>query len=774
MTTDLDLTIDLCGQAKGTVLHSRLPELPAGVYGFHFEFDAARYPLEQHLCFMRQRDLSLSGLRKFVDMDFCAKPPGIPVGPWPGWRGIPEMPIVELVIGGRTTHARANFWGDEFDSRRCRYFVAVQVREETEFCLKWSDDRLQPVNVRIYPSEEKTVTPCPVQLRHDLATCHPRLLFTEQFRDSIQSDERRAKIWQEIETLLGHSHHPFQIDSESKTLPGPERLHDMDRVILSAFVAWHTGETSRVHFAMAMLRDFLSVVSKAEYEPMLIDTQSGEVLYTVCLAYDWLYSHMSEAERVEFKKELFDVADRVWRHLGFDRQDYAQAHFLGCSHGLLAFSFIFWNEHPQAQSWAAYLHAAFIKVVNMMPADGFYPHGINLWIYEHTFLVRYLELFRHCAGIDFWSTTPYWRNASRFRRLSLSPDRLHGITFGDPQYRVSGDAWIHYAIAARTGSNQAQNLAGLLADMPVDHVDFRSVPPRRRIWEYIFINSQIAEDSELPPLVEIQDGGQVFYRSHSEQKETLFTCRAGAPLGRHRYAAGEWSGYGHSDPCNGSFLLALNSAFLICGPGPVYRRDTTLHNTLTMDGRGQIGDGLPWAPEFTPLARMARMMPVLARDKVISIEMDLASAYLQHLDVENYTRKFYLLEPLVLVIHDHVQLAKPHELQWNLHTRAAIEILSPKPLLRLKFSLEQECMRLLCLSPENISMRTGFSDFVPAYPNGGERDRFVQLYGTGLQKDYIILLALDGTDVQWHMLEDDHSEISHLALTVNGEKHDLW
>jgi hypothetical protein len=650
----------------------------------------------------------------------------------------------------------------------------MEVKGEPEFDLQWSDDRLRPRQVQIYPSVKKRVKSRPISLRPVLSTSHPRLLFTETFRDSVKRDLRRFELWQDIETLLGNWPLPFQITSESKTLPGPERLHDMDRVVLSAFAGWYTSDPGRIQLAIATLRNYFAVVAKPDYEPMLIDTQSGEVLFTLCLAYDWLYSSMSAAERDELAGELFSVADRVWRHLGYDRQDYAQAHFLGCSHGLLAFAFLFWGQHPQAQTWAAYLHAAFAQVVAMMPEDGFYPHGINLWIYEHTFLVRYLELLRHCAGIDFWTATPYWQNASRFRRLSLSPDRLHGLTFGDPQYRVSGDAWIHYAIAARTGSGMAQHLAEVLADLPVDNVDFRSVTPRRRVWEFIYHDSSVSKEAALPELVECRDGGQVFVRRLLGRRETLFTCRAGAPLGRHRYAAGEWSGYGHSDPCHGSFLLAHNNAFLICGPGPVYRRDTALHNTLTIDGRGQLGDGLPWAPEFVPPHRMAKTFPVITRNNTICIEMDLAPAYLPHLDVLECKRRIFLIEPAILLVHDRVRLARPHEIQWNLHTRAAVEMVGEKSGVQLKLDLEQESIRLLCLSPAPISVRSGYSNFVPAYPNGGELDRFVQLYGTDSQKDYIIVLVPNGAEVEWTPDIDTVADGSRLSLTVNGARYELW
>ena len=95
MTVSSIMTIELTVEADATSWQGAWPPLPAAAYGLHVEFDASRYPLERHLCYMRRREPAVDpALRKFVDMEFAPEPPGIPVGPWPGWRGIPDMPVV--------------------------------------------------------------------------------------------------------------------------------------------------------------------------------------------------------------------------------------------------------------------------------------------------------------------------------------------------------------------------------------------------------------------------------------------------------------------------------------------------------------------------------------------------------------------------------------------------------------------------------------------------------------------------------------------------------
>ena len=52
---------------------------------------------------------------------------------------------------------------------------------------------------------------------------------------------------------------------------------------------------------------------------------------------------MTPRERTRAKGRLWEVAEICRKHLDPARRDYAQAHYLGCGLGLLAFAFLFWD-----------------------------------------------------------------------------------------------------------------------------------------------------------------------------------------------------------------------------------------------------------------------------------------------------------------------------------------------------------------------------------------------------------------------------------------------
>ncbi|NUM75805.1 heparinase II/III family protein, partial [candidate division KSB1 bacterium] len=677
--------------------------------------------------------------------------------------------------GSEEVEARYNFWGDERETGQVRLIALVAISDESpqEIEIRCTDDRLQPVAVEIYSSAKPHAVPMPVKLRPPLESAHPRLLFAPPNLAELRKRRHGTHrvIWQKIEKLLDHWYLPFELTSESKTLAGPERLNDQDRVVLAGFHALITQEQASRQRAQKAFDDFLRCALQPDYEPMRIDTQAGECLFTLCLAYDWLRPNLDESTRSRYRKKLFEVAERVWAHLGYDREDYAQAHFVGCSHGLLAFCFLFWNEHSRAREWAAYLRGAFECVVQMLPEDGFFPHGINLWIYEQTFLLRYLELFRHCAGENLWEKISYWKNAGRFRQASLSPDTQLGVTLGDPQFRVSGDAWMHYLIAARTQSPAAHALGDALSDQTTAGVDFRSVPPRRRVWEFLFYGPQANTLQDRQTHFYFPDGGQFFWRLGEKNKESVLTFRAGAPLGLRRYEHGEWSGYGHSDPCHGGFLLAKANKLLLCGSGPVYRRDTRLNNTITIDGRGQIGDSAPWAPEFMPPNRFARITNTYREETLEWIEADLTASYLDFLGVQHLTRRLYVLPPSLFIIHDRIELKDERELQWNMHTYGEIREIADPSNLQFQFTDGDQSLQLHCILPEKARWRTGYSEFVPAYPHAGERDRFLQLHQTGNSGEFLVAISLDLSQIRWEVQPaPDENKSRVLALQINGRQ----
>lgn len=683
------------------------------------ECDAGFYPLEKHFRYARHE--GGNGPYTFSHFGFCSSPPGILVGPWPGWRDIEQMPRVSISFAEKQIPGQYQFYGDELVTRVLNLTFRVSEMCDLKPVLHISDHRIRPAKCTIRRVPDNCSIPIAVSLIEEMQGMHPRLFITpttiDIFRNRALTSHR--ELHNRIVELLDNWELPPDKTPESKLPAGPERLFAEDRVVLSALQTLLFPSEQHLERAIDALLDYVTLTQRDDYEPLRIDTQSGEVLFTLCIGYDWLHRDLNDHQRSIVESRLNEVAQVCLNHLPETRTDYAQAHFLGCGLGLLAYAFLLWEDDAMAPNLAARMRGALERVINLLPDDGFFPHGINLWSYEHGFLFRWLELFRCCTGENLWEGFRYWKNASRFSASVTSSDWTTAITLGDPQYRVGGDSWCHDLIAARTKSRQAQSLANALRDLPVDGVDYRNAPARRRVWEFLFHDPVIESLEKNNGIQVFHDGGQV----NARHGKRLVVFRSGAPLGKSRRDGGELGAYGHSDPGNGGLLVHDGEDFILSGPGPSYWRSTSLHNIVTINGRGQIGDSCVWLPDVFPESAIPDAPIIHESDECVSVFAELTRAYLPSLGVKSYVRALFIAPEIIIGV-DSISLNIQSDIALNFHSWGSF-IRNSDGVWRINGKSENYELHFFSRTAFNVEC--GLTEFVPAYPHSGNRDSFLRM-----------------------------------------------
>ncbi|MDH3252695.1 MAG: heparinase II/III-family protein, partial [Ignavibacteria bacterium] len=652
---------------------------------------------------------------------------------------------LRVKVGSDVTTGRFQFWGDESHCRHVRAVFTIRLENVHDILLSVDDNRLIPRRGELFAGVDFRINSTGRPAGSTVPVSNPCLLFTKHdlplLKTRISTTHQRA--WQNVVALLDHWHLPPAKTPESKTVPGPERLFPEDRATIAGLIALLEPTKENVSRATAAYREFIAATRQDDYEPLRIDTQCGEILFLLCLGYDWLHDLLSQDERHAAREWLYHVADVCWSHLGYERHDYAQAHFLGCGLGLLAFSFLFRTQHPRSEEWMAYCRSALHHVLTMLPDDGFFPHGINLWVYEYGFLLRWIELFRVCDNVDLWQSNPHWEKASRFRGAATSHDGMYGMTFGDPQYRIGGDSWCHYLISSRTGSGEARHLGDRLSGLPHDGIDYRHVPPRRRVYEFLYYPPNVRPQQPSTSVRFFHDGGQVFLHGPAGH-DTLFTFRSGPPLGHQRYRMGERGAYGHGDPANGGFLLYRGGDCLVSGPGPTYRRDTSLHNTITVDGRGQIGDSTVWLPDFIPPEMIPPSAHMRTDGERVLVSAEFGAAYLRDLGVIS-CRRVLCVDPSRYVAGvDRIVLDRERSIEWNLHTWGTLSGVGTHT---VEICAGGNIATLHLFPAGEISYSTGLTEMVPAYPHDGRRDTYLRVARTATRAEFTWCLMLRRDDL---------------------------
>jgi len=239
------------------------------------------------------------------------------------------------------------------------------------------------------------------------------------------------------------------------------------------------------------------------------------------------------------------------------------------------------------------------------------------------------------------------------------------------------------------------------------------------------------------------DGGQLFVREFGGVP-SVFTFRAGPPLGRQRYIAGEHGGYGHADPANGSFLLHHDNRFSITGPGPTYRRDTALHNTITVDGQGQVGDSTVWLPDFFPPDALCPPPQIRHDGGRVSVSSVLTPAYLPHLGVTKCHRELWIdRDRFIIAGSDTVVCAEPRSIQWNIHLPGLPRRRDEENFMAFDLGDPGQFPRLLILDSAELQAETGSMEMVPAYPNDGTRTCYLRLSVRRAEVRFVWCLLLD-------------------------------
>jgi hypothetical protein len=188
-------------------------------------------------------------------------------------------------------------------------------------------------------------------------------------------------------------------------------------------------------------------------------------------------------------------------------------------------------------------------------------------------------------------------------------------------------------------------------------------------------------------------------------------------------------------------LLFRDDAFLVNGPGPTYRRDTSLHNTITFDGQGQIGDSCVWLPDFFPPDVIPSCTDVRTDGSTTLLFADLTPSYLPHLGVEACTRSMLVNEDAIFGV-DTAACSEARSIEWNLHTWGSVEEVTRNAKRCFRIGDGANMIELHVLLPLDYSWQSGLTEGVPAYPNDGTRDTALQFSARGRAVQWIWCIGM--------------------------------
>ncbi len=443
------------------------------------------------------------------------------------------------------------------------------------------------------------------------------------------------------------------------------------------------------------------------------DLAAGHQLFGLAIIYDWCHDDLDEAVRRTIRETLMRRGSQMFEAAATGSAwwsgAYLQNHLWVSACGLATAGLaVFGDAEPGADqygpsTWAALALDKFRRTVDALGPDGASHEGVGYWTYGVEYMLKFMHLARDLLGADLYDN-PWWRNTASYRLYLALPRgawtrRNSIVDIADcPRWDWYGPEYMLRRLARQYGDGHAQWLARALDEADV-------CGPEAGWLNLIWYDPDLPERApdDLPTLRHFDDMGIVSARSDWSGDESLVVFKCGPFIGHQAIQAFDYDpGGGHVHPDADHFVVFGCGEWLICDDG-YQKKQTGQHNTLLIDGEGQLGEGGNWFAGSEPLAvrarpRVLRSVSTPALDHVAG---DAAEAYPAGLGLERFMRHLLFVKPDVLIVADDIALDAARELEIRFHPEhAAVRASDGSYLARGKKSL----LRLDPLTPEGVNV----------------------------------------------------------------------
>lgn len=510
---------------------------------------------------------------------------------------------------------------------------------------------------------------------------HPRLFLDasgfETLRGQIQTTH--AAIWRTVQRRADRFAAAPPPAYEPPATPDDEQLwqRDVGNAMPYLAIAYRlTGDARYLAAAKAYALAAVSYPTWGAGKNEDIALAASHLISGVSLVYDWLQPELTAAEKTALRAAIAPRAATIHTYQssgpGGARPLLVNSTWVRVS-ALAAAGFALHGEDPAAPQWSQFATTYFRGVMASLGPDGASFEGVGYWGYSVEYLLRALDLARTLGNEDLHQND--WLKKTAFYRLYLSlplgawskTDSVVDLADA-PRLNWYGPDYSLRGLARLFRDAHAQWLAA--------EIDSKGVADLDSSWlSLVWFDPALEPEapSSLPTLRYFTDMGIVSARSGWSGSESLVVFKSGPFAGHHAMDALAYDpGAYHAHPDANHFVVFGGGEWLIRddGYGP---KSTKQHNTLLVNGRGQVGEG---GKEFNGAAALAarsiaRIVEARSTSALDLMTGDATQAYPKDLGVERAVRHLLFLKPDVLIVLDDIKTTKPQPLELRFHPEQA-------------------------------------------------------------------------------------------------------
>lgn len=472
-----------------------------------------------------------------------------------------------------------------------------------------------------------------------------------RYEDHLPSRENDEQLWQRpVGEALPYLSMAYRLTGESK--------------YLQAARAWALASVGYEHWSTGSQAD--------------ADLSAGHQSFGLAVTYDWLYDSLDAEARDVIRRQLIRHCNLMWLGIPRIRKPLLQNHLWVCITGLGTAALALAGEPEagwQPLSWLELVREKYHGTEFSLGPDGASQEGVPYWSYGAEYMLKWWHLASDLLGEN--STSPWWKNTAAYRLYLGLPRHSWSfnntvVDFGDgPRADYYGADHLMHRLAQLYRDPHAQWVAEELTSAKAAH---DTAGWLNLIWYDPTLSPTVP--SHLPTLHHFRDLEILSARSDWSGGESLVAFKCGPPGGHA--APSKFStdpGVGHAHPDANHFVVFGEGEWLIRDDG--YARKFTLqHNTLLVDGRGQLGEGGDWlnARDWFPgPGEHPGIFHVRHSRRLDEFAGQAAPAYPESAGVRSFVRHLYFLKPDVVIVADDIVVDRERQLELCLHPEQAPE-----------------------------------------------------------------------------------------------------
>ena len=418
------------------------------------------------------------------------------------------------------------------------------------------------------------------------------------------------------------------------------------------------------------LNIFLWNVHKTGRNPL----DMGHLLISLSLVYHWLEKELSPSQKRIIKATVLDYATELYSKtktpLGYwaGTPLHNIAHCAWTGIGLAGISFSF--EIPEAKFWFNDAFHYFNLVSWLQAEDGSLIEGPSYSAYEaemrplfylpcQKLLKENLFAKSHMGIADFFThlNKPFGEIQNHLFPWGDSGRSLH---YHSPTNLILG-------LASNFKSSKMQSLAyrilkqGFTKSTPYEWLNLAFYDPRVLFDTSFKINT----DHHFPEL------GLIASRSDWSENATAISFKCGPFQGHQtskKFDGDPGCSHCHADAA--SFQVYSRKSEVLVDPGYEYFKRTSNHNTVVINGLGQLGEGTKWFDVNRALhyQHFGAIVDYKATQKYSYWTADATKTYLPELKLTKFLRTVIFIKPDIILVYDDLESEMKSQFQWQWHT----------------------------------------------------------------------------------------------------------